>query len=110
MGIFGVISGVVVFMLMKSSIKKEQQLVNANMAIVRRFLSQEESAVLDELFSKGGSMSQTDVAHLPGMTRLKAHRIVKKLKARGIIYVDKYGKINRLRLVEEFNNYQKPSL
>lgn len=108
MGMFGVISGIAVFMLMTGSIRKEQQLVKANVAIIRKFLSQDEATVLDELFGKGGTLSQTDVSLLPGMTRLKAHRIVKKLKVRGIIHVDRYGKINRLRLVQELMQQPKP--
>ncbi len=101
MGLFGVISGVTVFMLISNSIKKEQQILRTNIMIIRKFLSDDEATVLDELLKKGGSLSQTDISHLPGMTRLKAHRIVKKLKGRGIVHVDKFGKINRIRLVEE---------
>jgi uncharacterized membrane protein len=35
------------------------------------------------------------------MTRLKAHRVVKKLEERKIIHIEKHGKINMVRVVDE---------
>ena len=53
--------------------------------------------VLDE----NGKAMQYELAHLQGMTRLKAHRIVSRLESQGIIAVERIGKVNAIKLVEE---------
>lgn len=53
------------------------------------------------MIDKEGMATQSEIARIPGMSRLKAHRIVKKLEDRGIVHVEKYGKINMIRMVEE---------
>ncbi len=101
MGLFGVLSGLIVYNLMSSTIEKQKQAVRTNMDIIMKFLTAEDREVVRLLLEKEGMTTQSEIARLPGMSRLKAHRIVKKLEERGIIHVEKYGKINMVRMVEE---------
>lgn len=101
MGMFGVCSGLVVYSLLNATIEKQQKAVKTNMQIIMKFLSEDEREILSLLSNKEGMTTQSEIARLPGMSRLKAHRIVKKLEDRGIVHVEKYGKINMIRLVEE---------
>jgi uncharacterized membrane protein len=66
-----------------------------------KFLGDDEREIVDLLLRKEGMTTQSEIAKLPGMSRLKAHRIVKKLEDRGIVHVEKYGKINMIRIVDE---------
>jgi hypothetical protein len=101
MGLFGVGSGLVVYSILNATIEKQEKVVKTNMGIINKFLGADEREILDLLISKEGMTTQSEIAKLPGMSRLKAHRIVKKLEDRGIIHVEKYGKINMIRLVDE---------
>ncbi|HIH09640.1 MAG TPA: hypothetical protein HA254_03125 [Candidatus Diapherotrites archaeon] len=101
MGFFGVVSGTIVYNVLESSIEKEKRVVMANMDIIMKFLGDDDRSVVRLLLEKGGMTTQGAISALPGMTRLKAHRRVRKLEGRGIIHVEKHGKINMVRLVNE---------
>lgn len=101
MGIFGVGSGLVAYTIMNASIEKEKKMLQTNAGIIMKFLGPDERLVMGLMSSKEGMTTQSEISRLPGMSRLKAHRIVKKLEGRGIVHIEKYGKINLIRVVEE---------
>ena len=104
MGLFGVFSGLMVFSIMNATLERQKQVVKTNIDIIMKFLTSEDREVVELLLSKQGMTTQSEIAKLPGMSRLKAHRIVKKLEDRGIVHVEKYGKINMIRIVDELKN------
>jgi hypothetical protein len=104
MGLFGVGSGLVVYSILTATIEKQEKAAKTNMGIIMRFLGEDERNILDLLSSKGGMTTQSEISRLPGMSRLKAHRIIKKLEGRGIVHVEKNGKINMIRLVDELKD------
>ena len=101
MGVFGVFSGLTVFSIMNATIERQKQVVRTNTDIIMKFLTSEDREIVELLLSKQGMTTQSEIARLPGMSRLKAHRVVKKLEDRGIVHVEKYGKINMIRIVDE---------
>ncbi len=101
MGVFGVFSGIVVYNIMNATLEKQKKVVQTNLGIIMKFLSPDDREIVDLLLEKDGRTTQTEIARLPGMSRLKAHRIVRKLEERGIVHVEKYGKINTIRIVDE---------
>ncbi len=101
MGLFGVFSGLVVFSIMNATLEKQKKVVQTNLGIIMKFLSPDDREIVDLLLQKDGRTTQSEIARLPGMSRLKAHRIVRKLEERGIVHVEKYGKINSVRIVDE---------
>jgi hypothetical protein len=101
MGIFGVGSGLLTFSLLNATIEKQKHAVKTNMEIIMKFLGSDEREILRLLLEKDGMTTQSEIARLPGMSRLKAHRIVKKLEERGVVHVEKYGKINMIRVVDD---------
>jgi len=101
MGVFGVSSGLVVYSILNATIEKQEKAAKTNIGIIMKFLGEDERNILDLLSSKGGMTTQSEISRLPGMSRLKAHRAVRKLEDRGIVHVEKNGKINMIRLVDE---------
>src|SRR3989344_4252533 len=101
MGLFGVLSGLIMYNILSSTLEKQRKLVKTNVDILMKFLGSDEKELIRKLIEKGGMTTQSEIAKLQGMSRLKAHRIVKKLEARGIIIVDNHGKINLIRIVDE---------
>lgn len=107
MGFFGVFSGVVVYSILNSTIEKQKKLVKTNMGIIMKFLGPDDRQAMRVLLEKGGSTTQSEIASHNGMTRLKAHRIVRRLEDRGVIHVEKHGKLNIVRLVDELKDIDK---
>ena len=106
MGVFGVCSGLVVYNLMNATLEKQKKMVKTNVDIIMKFLSPDDREIVTLLLTKDGMTTQSEIAKLPGMSRLKAHRTIKKLEDRGILYVEKYGKINMIRIVDELRGVQ----
>ncbi|MBI2079712.1 hypothetical protein HYT84_03035 [Candidatus Micrarchaeota archaeon] len=106
MGFFGVFSGVIAYSILNATIEKKKKLVNTNINIVMKFLNKEDQEILHLLLQKDGMTTQSEISRLPGMTRLKAHRVVKKLEDHKIIHIEKHGKINLIRLVDELKNLE----
>jgi DNA-binding transcriptional ArsR family regulator len=101
MALFGVFSGVLGYSMMNATIEKQKVIVKNNIELLMHFLAPEEQDVVELLRKKEGRTTQSEIARQPGMSRLKAHRIVKKLEKRGIVHVEREGKINLVRLVDE---------
>ena len=101
MGIFGILSGVLGYSLMKQTIEQQKKVVKTNTDIIFKFLAKEDREVLRLLLEKGGMTTQSEIAKANNMSRLRAHRAVRKLEERGIVHVERHGKINMIRLVDE---------
>ncbi|MDO8554156.1 MAG: winged helix-turn-helix transcriptional regulator [Candidatus Micrarchaeota archaeon] len=104
MGVFGVLSGLVVYSILNSTLEKQKKVVQTNISIIMKFLSPQDREIVHLLTEKDGMTTQSEIAKLPGMSRLKAHRVVKKLEDSGIIHIEKYGKINMIRIVDELRD------
>ena len=66
--------------------------------LVARLLNPKEMAVIEHLLNQPAGVAQAEVAKMPGMTKLRAHRIINKMKDRGIISVKKIGKTNIIKI------------
>ncbi len=104
MGLFGLGSGLAAYGTLNATFEKEKKTAEANIEIIMKFLNEDEREILFLLNSKQGVTTQSEIARLPGMSRLKAHRIVKKLEDRSIVHVEKHGKVNMIRLADELRN------
>jgi hypothetical protein len=101
MGIFGVLVGAAVFYLMSDKVEQKGLEAKAVRDLLLKFLGREDKLVVKELLSRNGRIYQAELAHLPNMTRLKAHRIVGKLEAMGVVEIKPMGKMRSVELKEE---------
>ena len=101
MGLFGLFSGIILYSTTNSTIEKQKKMAKANINIILKFLGGDDKSIMQLLLEKGGMTTQSEIANLNNMGRLRAHRAVRKLEDRGIIHTEKHGKINLLRLNEE---------
>ncbi len=101
MGIVGVLSGLTMYHLSNQSLQKQEQKVKSSTELIMRFLEPKEREIIELLQEKEGMTTQSEIARLPGMSRLKAHRMVKRLEEKGIITVHAHGKVNMVRLAKE---------
>jgi uncharacterized membrane protein len=55
-------------------------------------------AIIERLIEQPKGIPQSDIVKMPGMTKLKAHRVVERLRQKGIITVQRFGKTNQIKL------------
>ena len=88
--------------LIEKSNLKPKALKRANRKdTILKILNLNERNVLNTLIEKKGSILQSEITRMEGMTKLKTHRAVKNLEQRGIISTEKYGKTKRLILTDD---------
>ncbi|MEM4367170.1 MAG: hypothetical protein QW035_03510 [Candidatus Anstonellales archaeon] len=106
MGLVGVFSGVVIYSIMASSLKKQEIITQKSIDLLIKVLPDDERSIVMHLRGKKGMSTQSEISKILG-SRLKAHRLVRKLSERGILLIDRYGKTNILRLAEEFSFHEE---
>jgi uncharacterized membrane protein len=71
------------------------------LAAVVRVLNEDEQKVVKAIAgSADGTMLQKDIKWKTGLTRVKTHRVLARLSARGIVKVEKYYNTNRVVLTD----------
>jgi hypothetical protein len=71
---------------------------SAGRELIARLIDPKVMAVIDRLIEKPKGIPQAEVVDMPGMTKLKAHRVVERLRQKGIVTVQKTGKTNMIKL------------
>jgi len=56
---------------------------------------------LKRIIEHNGTILQSEISRMSGMGKVKAHRILKDMKIKGIISLEKYGKTNRINLSKD---------
>jgi hypothetical protein len=103
-GLLGIGIGASSFYLLGQELQASQEKVHHQSALLLSFLTPLEKECVLFLVKNNGKCYQSDFSTLPGMTRLKAHRIVGKLHERKIIHISSHGKANELVLADEWKN------
>jgi len=66
-----------------------------------KFLNYNENKVMKRLIENNGTILQSEISRMPGIGKVKAHRILTDMKIKGIVTLEKYGKTNRIILSED---------
>jgi uncharacterized membrane protein len=93
----GIMIGALVFFFMTSKLESKEKSLKTNSAVLLSFLSQDEKKLVNALIENNGRVLQAEVTRLPGMTKVKSHRVVQRLIDRGVIEKDRVGKTNVVR-------------
>jgi hypothetical protein len=64
-------------------------------------LIREKGESIEKIIENKGSVLQSEISRMEGMTKLKTHRAVKELERKGIVKLEQYGKTNRIILSED---------
>ena len=104
----GIGMGAFSYYLFSGELQRTQHSLQHSTRLLLSFLNGDEKQCVQFLLEHGGRGFQSDLAKLPGMTRLKAHRIVSKLSERKIIQVHSNGKANLLYLSPEIQEGTQP--
>jgi len=91
--------GGLVYYLLSLQIEKKENIINKNMEVLYSILNKDEQNLLDFLIKNNGEINQNSLAKK--IEKLKAHRVIKKLKQKEIIQIIKQGKNNSIKLKKE---------
>lgn len=100
----GILVGISVAYLAFEKVEEKTVESKINAEMMLGFLSSEEKTAVNYLLENNGKAFQHELSRIPGMSRLKAHRVVNKLVAKQIIAVEKFGKANKLKLAEQISD------
>jgi len=95
------IVGASVYYFMSQKLEQKENVVKKSTDIVLQLLNAEERKVIDKLLENRGKVLQAEISRLPGMSKVKSHRIIKKLIARGVLETEGIGKTNVVRFRKE---------
>ncbi|MCX6816109.1 MAG: MarR family transcriptional regulator [Candidatus Aenigmarchaeota archaeon] len=95
-GIFLLVSGISIWRL-----TREKELASAKEKITSLLLLPEERMIINELKKAKGSITQSQLVRNTGLSKVKMHRIVSRLAAKGIIKKYPYGLTNKIVLEKD---------
>ncbi|MBW6442366.1 hypothetical protein K0A97_01120 [Patescibacteria group bacterium] len=77
----------------------KQKTIQKNLEIIYAVLDKDEKNVLDKIIKNKGQIRQTEIS--ADYDKIKAHRIIKRLKDKRLINTKKEGRMNKLELKNE---------
>ena len=95
------IVGAGTYYLMSQQIESKQVSLKKQSHILLKFLNEDEKKLVNLLMENNGKALQAEVSRLPGMSKLKSHRVVQKLMDKGVIETERIGKTNVIRFSKE---------
>jgi uncharacterized membrane protein len=96
-----IVVGALTYYLMSGRVETKQKSLIRNTELLLRFLNQDEKKVVNALIESRGKVLQAEITRLPGMGKVRSHRVVRKLLDRGVIEKDTLGKTNIIRFPKE---------
>ena len=103
----GLFVGIIVYYIMSERIKLKNTQLKNNTRIILNFLTPNERKIIELLMENHGKIPQYELTRLPGMTKVKTHRILENMQSKNIISKEKYGKINQVTLNKDLYNVLK---
>jgi uncharacterized membrane protein len=97
----GIFVGSAAYYFTVSKYIKEGKTRNKNIEFTLNFLEPQEKAIIKELLKDKKGLKQSQLEKQTGFHKVKIHRIVNKLKTKGIIEKKANGKINIIELSPE---------
>jgi len=106
-GFSGLIAGALVYYLLDEKKQRVVDLARASTKSLLKLLEPGERKIVEKLVSEGGKVSQSEITYLKGFTKVKAHRLVKKLAERGVVSKEVLGKKRLIKLDKSIFEFLK---
>jgi len=94
----GIFVGSAAYYFTVSKYIKEGKTRNENIESTLNFLEPQERMIIKELIKDKKGLKQSELEKQTGFHKVKIHRIVNKLQAKGLIEKEANGKINKIKL------------
>ncbi len=99
----GFFIGNLVYYILSTRFIKKRQNISKHALLTLKFLPNDERRLIRTLIEAGGSLNQSALTKKLGMTRVKAHRVIERLIAKGVIIKKKAGQTNSIIFDENLN-------
>ena len=99
----GIVVGALTYYLMSEKVEKKEECIKKNIDTILKLLNKDEKIVIERLLENNGKVLQAEITRVSG-SKVRAHRVIKKLIERGIIETELYGKTKMLRLKKEIRD------
>ena len=96
--------GAGIFYFMSGKVETTKQSLKKNTDVLLKLLNPDERKVVNLLVENHGKILQAEATRLPGMTKVKSHRIIQRLLDRGVIETEKLGKTKIIRFTREIKD------
>ncbi|MBN2042794.1 MAG: hypothetical protein JW754_03230 [Candidatus Aenigmarchaeota archaeon] len=93
----GLLVGVISYRFMSNG-KSAESHIKKDGKVILNFLNLSERNVIEKIMESGGKCQQVELSRLPGLSKVKTHRILNDMERKGIIKRERYGKINMIVL------------
>lgn len=100
-GLGGLAIGAFSFYLFGRQAREQKEITKKNTKVLLDFLDFDEKKIIEKLLEENGKARQYELIHLTQLNKVRAHRAIKKLSAKGVVEVEKIGKVNTIKLKEE---------
>ena len=97
----GLFVGSLSFYILISKHLRERKERGKNTEFTLKFLDNDERRIVSELIKNKGEMNQSDFEKAIGLHKVKVHRVLGKLKTKGVVIKTSAGKINKVKLCNE---------
>ena len=94
----GIAVGALAFYLSAQEISEQKRITKQNTRVLLDLLDSDEKKVVEALLNEGGAARQYELAWAGGLTKLRAHRAIRKLSGKQVVEVQKMGKVNKIVL------------
>lgn len=84
-----------------SAITRKNKNNEGMLAVLFKFLSSEERAIIDYLYEHDGQTTQHELARLPKMNNVKAYRTAQRLQQKDVVQIIAHGKTRIIRLKKD---------
>lgn len=101
---FALLIGAGTYYLMSQRMESKDKSLKKSTDVILKFLNSDERKLVNLLIENNGKVLQAEVTRLPGMTKVKSHRVVLKLLDKGVLEKDRVGKTNILKFSEEIKD------
>lgn len=95
------VTGAGTYYLMSSKLETKEKSLKKNTEILLKMLNSDERKVIQVLIDNHGHALQAEVTRLPGMSKVKSHRVIQKLIDRGVLQKEDFGKTNKIKFAPE---------
>jgi uncharacterized membrane protein len=90
--------GALVAFTMLTRLDKTKATAKHDVVAVLRLINPEERVVLETLISSGGRLLQSELSRVQGFNKVKVHRLLMRLKERGVLVIEEHGKTNMVTI------------
>jgi uncharacterized membrane protein len=91
--LISIVSGLVIHSLLRKKDKREM-----TKSVMDMVTTPEEKLVIKELEENGGNMTQAELVKKTKLTKVKIHRVIKRLESIGMVSKYSYGMTNKIKL------------